>query len=299
MLAVSIPALLLTLACALGFAACDYFRKAATDHMPPVLLLTVLIAGQIPLLGLWVAVTGAFTISDGYWPLGLITAAAGLIANLLFILALRVSSLSLTVPVLGLVPVFTTLFGAVALNEIPSGQQSVGIALSVLGLLTLYLPAENPNPVTVIKRFATDPGARYMLGVTLLWSATAPLDKASMALSSPETHGLIQVSLISAVLISYLAVAQRGRGLTLARAGLTPAAVAALLAGVAYACKLVAYQLTLVGVVESLKRVIGLLSALILGRILLQEPLTTPKLIGIGLMVVGVPLIILQPLVLH
>ncbi|NQT93685.1 MAG: EamA family transporter, partial [Lentisphaerae bacterium] len=142
-----------------------------------------------------------FTISDGYWPLGLITAAAGLIANLLFILALRVSSLSLTVPVLGLVPVFTTLFGAVALNEIPSGQQSVGIALSVLGLLTLYLPAENPNPVTVIKRFATDPGARYMLGVTLLWSATAPLDKASMALSSPETHGLIQVSLISAVLI--------------------------------------------------------------------------------------------------
>ncbi len=292
MLAVSLPALILTLVCAAGFAASDYFRKAAAGHFPPVVLLTLFLIGEVPLLGAWVAYSGSLTILDGYWPLGLVTAAAGILANLFFLMALRVS---LTVPVLGLVPVITTVFAAIALDEIPTPQQSFGIVLAVVGLMTLYLPAENPNPIAVIKRFATDKGARLMLIVAVLWSATAPLDKASMALSSPESHGFIQVCIMSAVLVAYLAATQR-RSTTLARAGLTPAALASIAAGVAYATQLVAYQLTLIGVVESLKRVIGLLSALLLGRIFLGEPLTTPKLIGIGFMVIGVPLIILPPL---
>lgn len=297
MLAVSVPALALTLLCAIGFAASDYFRKAAADHMPATVLLTVFVAGQIPVIGGWVMINGSFTLQEGYWTLGIITALAGLFANLLFLMALRVSSLSLTVPVLGLVPVFTTIFGAVALNEIPTGQQTVGIVLAVLGLLTLYLPEDDLNPIHVVKRFATDKGARYMMSVALLWSATAPLDKASMALSAPATHAFVQVCLISAALIVYIALTGRTRAMAISRKAFTPAALSSLTAGIAYGSQLVAYQLTLVGVVESLKRVIGLLSALLLGAILLNEPLTKPKLAGIALMVFGVPLIILPPLV--
>ncbi|NKB45016.1 MAG: EamA family transporter [Alphaproteobacteria bacterium] len=295
MLAVSLPTLILTLVCAAGFAGADYFRKAASSHMPPILLLTVFIVGQVPLLGAWVSYTGAFAVDDGYWLYGGPAAASGLLANLLFLMALRVSSLSLTIPVLGLVPVITTVFAAVALDEIPTTQQSVGIVLAVLGLLSLYVPPENPNPISVFRRFATDKGARLMLVVAVLWSATAPLDKASMALSSPESHGFIQVCIMSVVLIGYVVTSQR-KTISITRVGLTPAMLASAAAGVAYAAQLVAYQLTLIGVVESLKRVIGLLSALLLGRIFLGEPLTTPKLIGIAFMVIGVPLIILPPL---
>lgn len=297
MLAVSLPALILTLFCAAGFAASDYFRKAAADHVPPVVLLTVFIVGQVPILGAWVWLTDGFTLVNGYWPYGLVTAATGLLANLFFLMALRVSSLSLTVPVLGLVPVMTTVFAAVALDEIPTTQQSVGIVLSVLGLLSLYVPEDNPNPIVVVKRFATDKGARYMLAVAVLWSTTAPLDKASMALSSPETHGFIQVCLMTVVMVTYLLVAQKRHALSIAREALRPAVLASASAGLAYGCQLFAYQMTLIGAVESLKRVIGLLSALLLGRIFLGEPLTKPKLIGIALMVIGVPLIILPPLI--
>lgn len=297
MLAVSLPALILTLFCAAGFAASDYFRKAAADHVPPVVLLTVFIVGQVPILGAWVWLTDGFALANGYWPYGLVTAATGLLANLFFLMALRVSSLSLTVPVLGLVPVMTTVFAAVALDEIPTTQQSVGIVLSVLGLLSLYVPEDNPNPIVVVKRFATDKGARYMLAVAVLWSTTAPLDKASMALSSPETHGFIQVCLMAVVMVTYLLVAQKRYALSIAREALRPAILASASAGLAYGCQLLAYQMTLIGAVESLKRVIGLLSALLLGRIFLGEPLTKPKLIGIALMVIGVPLIILPPLI--
>lgn len=296
MLAVSVPALTLTLICAIGFAASDYFRKAAAEQLSPAVLLAVFIGGQIPLIGGWVVVTDSFTLGAGYWPYGLVTAAAGLFANLFFLMAMRVSSLSLTVPVLGMVPVFTTVFGAVALDEIPSSQQTVGIVIAVAGLMTLYLPEDDPNPLHVLKRFVTDAGARFMLLTALLWSATAPLDKISVQLSSPATHAFVQVCVITAVLVGYIFVVRRPRGIAFVRTAVTPAALASITAGIAYGCQLVAYQLTLVGVVESLKRVIGLLSALLLGRILLDEPLTTPKLIGIGLMIIGVPLIILPPL---
>lgn len=296
MLAVSLPALILTLFCAVGFAASDYFRKAAADHVPPVVLLTVFIAGQVPILGAWVWLTDGFTLTGGYWPYGLVTAITGLLANFLFLMALRISSLSLTIPVLGLVPVITTVFAAIALDEVPTTQQGAGIVLSVLGLMSLYVPEDNPNPIIVIKRFVTDKGARYMLAVAVLWSATAPLDKASMALSSPETHGFIQVCAMTVVMVTYLFLAQQQRTLSIARNALRPAVLASASAGLAYGCQLLAYQMTLIGAVESLKRVIGLLSALLLGRIFLGEPLSTPKLTGIALMVIGVPLIILPPL---
>ena len=296
MLAVSIPALALTLACAIAFAASDYYRKVASASIPSTTLLTVFVVGQVPLLGAWMVVTDSFSLNTEYWPIGLATALTSLFANLFFIMALRASSLSLTVPVLALVPVLTTVFGAVALNEIPSNQQIMGILVSVIGLVWLYLPEDNPRIVAVFKRFATDKGARYMLAVALLWSATAPLDKTSVQLSSPATHAFIQVCLISATMIVHLFMFRQTASVATIRDAATPAALASLSAGIAYGCQLVAYQLTLIGVVESLKRVIGLLSALILGRILLNEPMTKHKLVGIALLAVGVPLIILPPL---
>ena len=293
MLAVSVPALSLTLACAICFAASDYFRKVAAESIPPVMLLTVFVTGQVPLLGAWMIVSDSVHLTSSYWPFGLAAAVAGLFANLFFIMAVRVSSLSLTVPVLALIPVLTTVFGAVVLDELPTGQQSAGILLSVSGLMWLCLPDDNPKLWAVIKRFGQDAGARYMFLVAFLWSATAPLDKTSVQLSSPATHAFIQVCLISAAMIMYLIAFRPVATLAAVRHASGPVALASLTAGIAYGCQLVAYQLTLIGIVESLKRVIGLLSALILGRILLQEPMTKHKLIGIALMAIGVPLIIL------
>ena len=192
MLAVSGPALTLTVACAVCFAASDYFRKVATESIPPVMLLTIFVTGQVPLLGAWMILSDTMHVLPGYWPYGVATALTSLFANLFFIMAMRASSLSLTVPVLALIPVLTTLFGAVALDEFPSGQQLTGIVLSVAGLLWLYLPDDEPRFGAVLKRFTTDKGARYMLLVAVLWSATAPLDKTSVQLSSAATHAFIQ-----------------------------------------------------------------------------------------------------------
>jgi multidrug transporter EmrE-like cation transporter len=56
---------------------------------------------------------------------------------------------------------------------------------------------------------------------------------------------------------------------------------------------LTAYRLTLVAVVEVFKRSLGLLGALVLGRIFFGEPITRPKLLGILIMALGLPLVLL------
>jgi len=296
MLSVSIPALSLTIVCALGFAACDYFRKVASESISSTLLLTIFVTGQVPLLGIWVLATNSFSLQIGYWPYGLVTGLAALFANLFFIMAVRMSPLSLTIPILALIPVFTTIFGAIALNEIPGRQQILGILISVIGLLTLYLPSGNLQTGDLLHRFKVEAGSKYMLIVAILWSATAPLDKMSMGLSSPATHAFIQVCMIAAVMITYVVTSRQLTKLMASRHNLTAASLASLSAGIAYGCQLVAYQLTMISVVESLKRVIGVLSALILGSLLLKENLTKQHFLGIILVCIGVPLIILPKL---
>ncbi len=284
------------MACAVCFAASNYFRKVATASIPPVMLLGVFVVGQVPLLGAWMLLAGPIEITPEYWPFGLATAVTSLFANLLFIMAMQVSSLSLTVPVLALIPVLTTVFGTLALNEIPTLQQIAAIGLCVIGLMWLYLPDDNPRFSAVFLRFGRDKGARYMLAVAVLWSATAPLDKTSVQLSSAATHAFIQVCLISAAILVYLFWFKKTSTMATVRSAAVPAALASITAGVAYGCQLVAYQLTLIAVVESLKRVVGLLSALLLGWLLLHEPINKHKITGIVLLGIGVPLIILPPL---
>ena len=73
---------------------------------------------------------------------------------------------------------------------------------------------------------------------------------------------------------------------------LSKAKSSAISAGLGYGLQLAAYQTTMVAVVEGLKRVTGLLAALVVGRIMFAEPITKSKIVGVGILAIGVPLIL-------
>ena len=54
----SLPALGLSVACALALAAADYFRKAVPSTVPETTLLFYFLAGQVPILGVMLAGSG-------------------------------------------------------------------------------------------------------------------------------------------------------------------------------------------------------------------------------------------------
>lgn len=302
-LAFTPSALTLTVACALALAAADYFRKATQRTVPAMVLLFYFTAGQLPLLGLWVwiAASGPWPVLDAsYWCPALADLAASLVGNAVFIIAIRRSPLSLVIPLLSLSPVFTLILGAALLNEWPTPRQVAGVILATAGVFYLYQPAGAPlSPIAMWRNFRGESGALLMVGVAVAWALTAPLDKLAMARAGVARHALILVSLLAALAGAGVALMRPRRLTTLSAAfkvplpAVAPIAAAAVTAGASYAFQLAAYHLAFVALVESVKRVIEILAALIVGLLFFREPITVTKTVGVSLIAVGIPLMML------
>jgi drug/metabolite transporter (DMT)-like permease len=274
----------------LGWAALDALRKALTAHVRPVPLAALLAAGQLPLFATWALCSGETRVATGYFLPGAATIALNVVANLLFLHAVRVSPLSATIPFLSFTPVFSTAFSAAVLGERPDPRDLAGIVLVVFGGLFVNLRWDGGTRTAA---FLREPGSLMMTGVALLWSLTSVLDKRALGFAGVPTHAAIQCSGVALVLV--LVLAGRGRLADLrvrapARGRLAFALVAA---GVGLSFQFLALRLTLVGLVEALKRSIGMLFALGVGRFAFGEPLTPGKVAGVALMSAGVGLIVL------
>lgn len=293
MLALSLPALLLGLACGVLYSAADYFRKAAPAACPPQTVLFYYVGGQIPVLGGWVLWSGETAIAPGYLLPGVIDAAFGLMANLLFITAIRRSSLSLMVPLLALAPIFTLIVGGLTLGEWPTLRQDIGIALVAAGLFTLYQPAGAKRGISAAwATLRAEKGTMPMLGVILLWSTTPSLDKICLGYTSAGLHSLSQVVMIWGALLIWAAFSG-WRSIYLPPGARGPVTGAAIAGGLGYATQLAAYSLAFVALIEVLKRTVGLFGSLLLGRAAFREPVTPTKIIGVGIVAVGLALVML------
>ncbi len=294
MLTVSFSAIVLSLSCGLAYAASDYFRKAAASSCATTVVLFYFIGGQIPLLALWLAYTGETRFTSAYWLPGLVDIVLGLGANTFFIMAVRRSPLSLMVPLLALVPVLTALAGALTLGEMLTLDQMSGTALIVVGLLVLYNPpGYGLNLMATWRAFRKEPGVTAMLGTVVCWSLTPVFDKMCVQAASLPLHALIQVSAICALAGAWILIKQGIYGLVPPRQAIAPLVGGAIAAAAGYALQLAAYQATLVAIAEGLKRVMGILAALVLGRVMFAEPIHVSKAVGIAILAVGVPLILM------
>jgi drug/metabolite transporter (DMT)-like permease len=293
MLALSLPALLLGLGCGVLYSAADAFRKAAPASCPSETILFYYIGGQLPVLAAWVLWTGNSDIAAGYFVPGLVDVAFGLGANLLFIVAIRRSPLSLMVPLLALVPVVALLFGGMTLGEWPTPTQDAGILLIAAGLFTLFQPpSARPGIGAALQVLRAEKGTGPMLAVVLLWSATPALDKICLGYTSPGMHSLIQVGAIWTLLLVW-ALWRRPASLRTPPGALAPVAGSAVAGALGYIVQLVAYAMAMVALIEVLKRTVGLLGSLVLGRAQFREPMTGAKIAGIGVIAAGLPLVMI------
>lgn len=293
MLALSLPALLLGLGCGVLYSAADTFRKAAPASCPSETILFYYIGGQLPVLAAWVLWTGETDVASGYFLPGAADVAVGLGANLLFIVAIRRSPLSLMVPLLALVPVVTLIFGGFALGEWPTLIQDAGILLIAAGLFTLFQPpSTRPGIGAPWRALRAEKGTVPMLAVVLLWSATPALDKICLGYTSAGTHSLIQVASIWTLLLIW-ALARRPGSLKIPQGALIPVGGSAIAGALGYIVQLLAYSMAMVALIEVLKRTVGLLGSLILGRMQFREPVTGAKIAGIAVIAAGLPLVMI------
>lgn len=292
-MSISPGALLLVLVSSLGWCGVDLSRKVLVGRLRPLPLLFWLTAASVPLFAVWTVADGVPRIEAGYWAPALLSVALNIAANLVFFTALRVSPLSVTIPLLSFTPVFTTLLAVPLLHEVPTARQGLGILLVVAGALLLTLgETEGISPAGIVRAWARERGARWMIAVALLWSLTNPLDKLATARSSGPFHGMMLCAGVAAGALLALAARRGLRDLADLRHAPGVFAAALVISTAALGLQLLAMQQVWVGFVETLKRGIGNLSAVVLGRLVLGEPLTGRKLAAVALMAAGVALIL-------
>lgn len=299
----SLVLFLLVVAASVSSSGFDLFRKMLVRHLAPVPMVVLLAFASVPLFGAAVLFGEPVAVPPAYWLPALGSVALNVVANLAFLEAVRISPLSVTVPLLSLTPVFTAVLGFAMLRERPAPLDLAGIVLVVIGAFWLNLgmtrgagPGDGEGGASPSwwRAFLSQPGAWLMAGTALLLSLTTPLDKLAVGRASPPFHGLVLTGGIAVGSLAVLIVQKRWRELAGVRRGWLPFVLALLASTLTLGFQLAALKLgVLVSLLETLKRGIGNLLAVILGRAAFGETVTPGKLAAALLMAAGVALILL------
>lgn len=283
----------LTVGSALCWAGLDASRKILVQRVSPVALLVMLTLGQMPLFGIWAGINGDTITSWDYVLPGLVSLCLNIVANLCFFRAVTVSPLSLTVPLLAFVPVFTTIAANPMLGEMPGMQQVAGIGVVVLGALVLNAgAAEDRRPVAFARALIREPGSLPMLVTALCWSLTIVVDKLATQHAGFGIHGAVLNAGLGFVGLCLLASRGQLRELGAIRVAWRPLLFAISLGAVGLGSQLVAVQHLFAALVEAGKRAIGVTMSVVVGRIAFNEPVTRFKVAAVVLMSMGAALIV-------
>ena len=288
-------AIALTVVSALGWAGFDATRKGLSQHIPAVPLVVALMIGKLPFFAAWMATeaqTAGLDWTGHYYLPAVGSVLLNVAANLLFVMAVRISPLSVTIPMLSLSPAFAAFAEWAMYGGAPSAVQAAGMGVVILGALLLHAGGEG-GLRAVFSALLRERGSVMMAAVALLWAVSGTFDKAATGAATAGIHGFVQcagVALCLAVVMLFKPQEGAWRALREQR-WLYLGAIA--LGVVALGVQLLAYQQALVGLVEAIKRAVGMVAALMIGRFAFGETIKPVQFGAVALMSAGVALIVL------
>jgi drug/metabolite transporter (DMT)-like permease len=216
-------------------------------------------------------------------------------AYYLFLSAVKMSPLSLTIPLLAFSPVFTVITAFFIVDERASAMGAAGIGLVTLGAYLLHSDLIGRDLLLPIKALFSDPGCRRMLMVACIWSFTSALGKRGINLYGALPFGILLFSCIALVFACVSAVrVKTGRTrLTLQRRTIVDLLLGGLFMAGMSATYFVAMGLAPVSYMISVKR-LSLVFSVIIGWRFFGEDKIRYRLVGASVMVAGVALIYLS-----
>lgn len=210
-------------------------------------------------------------------------------AFLLYMEAIRIAPLSLTVPYLAFTPVFMLVTGKVVLQEVPNLAGAAGIVLTVVGGYILNSDPANAGFLAPFRILARERGSWMMCIVAFLYAFASVFGKRAVLHSSPMFFSCVYYIVLSLSLIIILSLLRKVSLRTLAagyRRGV--------LAGLILFCHAVlhnsAIALVNASYMISVKR-LNVLFGVLYGGILFRESHIARRMLGALLMVGGAVII--------
>lgn len=210
-------------------------------------------------------------------------------ALILYVRAIKLSPLSLTVPFMALSPVFIIFFAFIFLGEVPSGAGAVGIVLIAVGAYALNAGAYRKGLLGPVRAVFKEPGSVLMIIVALIYSLTSTLGKVAVEHSSPVFFGFFYSFLLTLVMTAYVAYKGKLRFVFSRPASFIPIG---LCTAAMVSTHFIAISLTQAAYMISVKRT-SLVWSVILGRLIFKEEDIRQRLAGSVIMMAGVLVIVL------
>ena len=233
-------------------------------------------------------ITGVPPLRPGYWLAAVVGGGLNILAFTLYIRALKLSDLSLTVPLVMLTPLFLLATSPLIVQEWPTRLDAIGVVLLVVGSYVLNIQPSQGNPTAnfwqPLLAMARNPGSRLMLGVAFIWSITSNFDKVGVVNSSPLCWAVTLFTVIAGGMLPF--VLYRG-GFASLLGQWKLLAITGGFNALAIALQMLALTLAPVAQVIAVKRMSTLLSVLF-GHFFFGEKGLRSRLLGAAIMVSGV-----------
>ena len=266
----------------------DLSRKITLKKISPFTLLILFSLVQLIIFSIWINFENYQINFVPYIFPGILLIIISIISAFLFLKALSISELGLSIPLLSFSPLFSTIFSSIILDENLQKLQYFGIGLIIFGTMILYSRSFSvPDIFKSLTYIVKNKGARYMILVSLIWSLTPILDKICFKYSSMNIHGFIQSFgiLIALVIINREIFFEDLQSI---RESFFIICITMLVGTIATILQFFAISLTFVSIMESIKRSVGQVFSVIFGTMFFNEKITYQKIFGVIILSLGV-----------
>lgn len=277
--------LILSLLTALAVASQDAWVKKHFSHLSVADMMAFPFLFSLPLFVLTIPFVPVPPLDDVFYRNFLISLPLNFVPFFIYMKAIRVSPLSLTLPYLAFTPMFMIFSGYVFLDEMPNLWGIAGIVLTCIGGYVLNLAPGKRSVFEPIKAVFRETGSWLMLIVALLFAFSAVIGKKAIIHSSPLFFTMTFFAVLSFLTVLGLLILGRIR-LGTFRDEWVKGVVAGGLFFIHCLAHGFAISMVKASYMISVKRLFPLIG-IIYGRLFFKEKDTAVRFAGAGLMVAG------------
>ena len=284
----------LALFCALFVGTGDVLSKLALQKSHERIVGFSRLLFSLPILGVVVWTKGIPPLTRPFWLTLLVMIPFELSAYLLYLRALRIAPLSLTIPFLAFTPVFTIVTSWILLGEQVSMGGAVGILAVTFGAYLLHLDTVSKGWAAPLRALFRERGSRLMIFAAFFYSITSNLGKRAIQLSDPFSFAFLYHLINATLLLGLIWYTRRGIG-RLGKEMFSQWKIYLLLGPViafGFLAHCVGIAQVPVPYFISIKRT-SLLVGVLVGGFLLKEQNLSQRLMAVSFMILGVGLIVL------
>ena len=200
---------IITLLSGFSFATADAFSKREAKNISTIVLAWVREVYALPFLLPILFIIEIPELDKIFWIAMAICVAMDFVTTILYMKAITIAPLSLTIPYLGLTPIFALIISMIILGESATIMGFFGILLISAGAYILQIDRAKYGLFEPILSIFKNRGSLYMLMVSLAYAVTANVGKLAIQHSSPLFMCIIYFSLLGLAFSPFVLIKSR------------------------------------------------------------------------------------------